>query len=191
MLVCTSPYHLLAYSTLLYISHASTSDSLHCISMCTCTVHYTGIILMECLSDIDQWNKVCQILGTPPREFFKQLQPSVSLHCVYLLCVYSTPSVLFLYASFYFRYEVHVYTCCMYRSRVHVGSMPSCSIYRLLYLHVNIKMHVKQRNVIHVTTETYTCVHVYVHVHHSTITGLPQVVARLISMLYHHQQSIS
>ena len=29
--------------------------------------------------DIDQWNKVCQVLGTPPRDFFKQLQPSVSL----------------------------------------------------------------------------------------------------------------
>ena len=27
--------------------------------------------------DIDQWNKVIQVLGTPPQEFFKQLQPSV------------------------------------------------------------------------------------------------------------------
>ena len=45
--------------------------------------------------DIDQWNKVTQILGTPPQEFFKQLQPSVGIltlasiprlmfHCSYL-----------------------------------------------------------------------------------------------------------
>ncbi len=29
-------------------------------------------------ADIDQWNKVTQVLGTPPPEFFKRLQPSVS-----------------------------------------------------------------------------------------------------------------
>ena len=34
--------------------------------------------LMLLCSDIDQWNKVTQVLGTPPSEFFKQLQPSVS-----------------------------------------------------------------------------------------------------------------
>ena len=37
-------------------------------------------------SDIDQWNKVTQVLGTPPAEFFKQLQPSVSM--LYYTCIY-------------------------------------------------------------------------------------------------------
>ena len=41
--------------------------------LCVCV-----FLTLCCLADIDQWNKVCQVLGTPPREFFKQLQPSVS-----------------------------------------------------------------------------------------------------------------
>ena len=45
-----------------------------------CTMCVDGASLDTVSTDIDQWNKVCQVLGTPPREFFKQLQPSVSLH---------------------------------------------------------------------------------------------------------------
>ena len=38
------------------------------------------VSLDSSLIDIDQWNKVTQVLGTPPSDFFKQLQPSVSMH---------------------------------------------------------------------------------------------------------------
>lgn len=96
--------------------------------MCTC-ITVLAIVLMECLSDIDQWNKVCQVLGTPPREFFKQLQPSVSLLCVcvYLLRVYIRhPSVLFLYVPFYFQHEVYT---CMYTS------ICSCGLHILIYMY--------------------------------------------------------
>ena len=47
-------------------------------------VHACGTVsLTHCTADIDQWNKVTQVLGTPPTEFFKQLQPSVRLYRVY------------------------------------------------------------------------------------------------------------
>lgn len=40
-----------------------------------------GEILLPGKDYIDQWNKVTQILGTPPVEFFQQLQPSVKMYC--------------------------------------------------------------------------------------------------------------
>lgn len=40
-----------------------------------------GEILLPGKDYIDQWNKVTQILGTPPADFFKQLQPSVRMYC--------------------------------------------------------------------------------------------------------------
>ena len=40
-----------------------------------------GDILLPGRDYIDQWNKVTQVLGTPPAEFFKQLQPSVRMYC--------------------------------------------------------------------------------------------------------------
>jgi c-Jun N-terminal kinase len=40
-----------------------------------------GEILLQGRDYIDQWNKVCQVLGTPPKEFFRQLQPSVRMYC--------------------------------------------------------------------------------------------------------------
>ena len=40
-----------------------------------------GEILLPGRDYIDQWNKVTQVLGTPPSDFFKQLQPSVRMYC--------------------------------------------------------------------------------------------------------------
>ena len=40
-----------------------------------------GDILLQGRDYIDQWNKVIQVLGTPPAEFFKQLQPSTQEYC--------------------------------------------------------------------------------------------------------------
>jgi c-Jun N-terminal kinase len=40
-----------------------------------------GEILLPGKDYIDQWNKVTQVLGTPPADFFKQLQPSVKAYC--------------------------------------------------------------------------------------------------------------
>lgn len=40
-------------------------------------------------SDIDQWNKVTELLGTPSESFLNQLQPSVGdrkIFCVFFLC---------------------------------------------------------------------------------------------------------
>ena len=39
-------------------------------------------------SDIDQWNKVTELLATPPQSFFDRLQPSVSFNLLDLLAFY-------------------------------------------------------------------------------------------------------
>lgn len=40
-----------------------------------------GDILLPGRDYIDQWNKVTQVLGTPPSDFFTRLQPSVRTYC--------------------------------------------------------------------------------------------------------------
>lgn len=35
------------------------------------------LIFFNCSSDIDQWNKIIEQLGTPSQEFMKRLQPTV------------------------------------------------------------------------------------------------------------------
>lgn len=46
-----------------------------CILMCWCT-HLISILDNGTI-DIDQWNKVTQVLGTPSTDFFRQLNASV------------------------------------------------------------------------------------------------------------------
>lgn len=39
---------------------------------------WQSCFVFNCLSDIDQWNKVTELFGTPSESFLSQLQPSVS-----------------------------------------------------------------------------------------------------------------
>ncbi len=51
------------------------------------------MVTLTIFSDIDQWNKVTQVLGTPPQVFFKQLTPSVSFKNVIVVTPWSKPTV--------------------------------------------------------------------------------------------------
>ena len=42
-----------------------------------------GTVMFTGSDHINQWNKVIELLGTPPQEFFDRLQPSVRMYCTH------------------------------------------------------------------------------------------------------------